>query len=90
MPTVPVTRLLSSLSQLKLLCQTTGQCEEQILSNNKKKMPCACQHQLIQVTIHIINVSRHALRDLLHISRDTLLAVFLRTMCVRHVDFKSD
>ena len=35
-------------------------------------------------------VSRHALRDLLHISRDTLLAVFLRTMCVRHVDFKGD
>ena len=57
MPMVAVTRLSSSLSQLKLLCQTTGQCEEQILSNNKKKMPCACQHQLIQVTIHIINTN---------------------------------
>ena len=34
-------------------------------------------------------VSRHALRDLLHISRDTLLAV-LRTMCVRHVNRSSD
>ena len=34
-------------------------------------------------------VSRHALRDLLHISRDTLLAV-LRTMCVRHVNLSSD
>ena len=34
-------------------------------------------------------VSSHALRDLLHISRDTLLAVF-RTMCVRHVDLSSD
>ena len=35
------------------------------------------------------SVSRHALRDLLHISRDTLLAV-LRTMCVRHVNLSSD
>ena len=36
-PTVAVTRLLSSLSQLKLPHQTTGQCEEQILENNTKK-----------------------------------------------------
>ena len=34
-------------------------------------------------------VSRHALRDLIHISRDTWLAGF-RTMCVRHVDGSSD
>jgi len=30
-PMVAVTHLFSSLSRLKLLCQTTGQCEEQIL-----------------------------------------------------------
>ena len=36
-PTVAVTHLLSSLSQLKLPHQTTGQCEEQILENNTKK-----------------------------------------------------
>ena len=35
------------------------------------------------------SVSRHALRDLIHISRDTWLAG-LRTMCVRHVDGSSD
>ena len=64
MPRVAVTRLSSSLSQLKLLCQTTGQCEEQILSNKKKiKKNAMClsalssQLQLIQVTIHIINTN---------------------------------
>ena len=45
-------------------------------------------------TFHLLGfgpfcVGRHALRDLLHISRDTLLAG-LRTMCVRHLDFSSD
>ena len=34
-------------------------------------------------------VSRHPLRDLLHISHDTWLAVF-RTMCVCHVNLSSD
>ena len=41
------------------------------------------------VLVTSMSVSRHALRDLLHISRDTLLAG-LRTMCVGHDDFSSD
>ena len=36
MPMVAVTCLLFSLSRLKLLCQTTGQCEKQNAIENKK------------------------------------------------------
>ena len=43
-PMVAVTHSLSNLSQLKLPRQTTGQCGEQILENNTKKVLCACQH----------------------------------------------
>ena len=55
MPMVAVTHLSSSLSQLKLLYQTTGQCEEQILSNNKKiKKKC---HVLVSTVLSALTYS---------------------------------
>ena len=55
-PTVAVTHSLSNLFQLKLLRQTTGQCEEQILENNTKKC-CMLVSAACSTTSHSNNNS---------------------------------
>ena len=53
-PMVAVTRLLSSLPQLKPPRQTTGQCEEQILEKNTKKC-CVLVSTVLSTTSHSNN-----------------------------------